>query len=89
MLTVMQAATILVAAAFAIIGVWTMVSGRVVPPWLRRSVRRPAVWGAGVLVMAGALAGAPVLPLMVFVPVLTAGIALVAFAQVSRPRSGS
>lgn len=39
--------------------------------------------------MAAALAGAPALPFTVFVPFLMAGVALVGFAQVSRPRSGS
>ncbi|MEW2138906.1 hypothetical protein AB0892_20305 [Streptomyces sp. NPDC005409] len=89
MLTVVQAATIAVALGFGAVGVWTMVTGRVVLPWLRRSVRRPAVWGVGTLVMAGALAGAPVFPFTVVVPLLMTGIALVGFAQVSRPRNGS
>ncbi|MCM1969532.1 hypothetical protein [Streptomyces sp. G1] len=89
MLTVVQAATIAVALGVGTVGVWTIVTGRVVLPWLRRSVRRPVVWGVGTLVMAGALAGAPALPFTVFVPLLMAGVALVGFAQVSPPRNNS
>ncbi|MFB6518464.1 hypothetical protein [Streptomyces sp. NPDC056401] len=89
MLTVVQAATIVVALGFGTVGVWTITTGRVALPWLRRSVRRPIVWGVGTLVMAGALAGAPALPFTVFVPLLMAGVALVGIAQVSRPRKGS
>ncbi|MCX5124615.1 hypothetical protein [Streptomyces sp. NBC_00347] len=89
MLTVVQAATIAVALGFGTVGILTIVTGRVVIPWLRRSVRRPVVWGAGTLLMAGALAVAPVLPFAVFVPLLMAGVALVGFSQVARPRNGS
>ncbi|MFJ9551308.1 hypothetical protein [Streptomyces erythrochromogenes] len=89
MLTVVQAVTIAVALVVGTAGVWTIVTGRVVLPWLRRSVRRPVVWGVGTLVMAGALAGAPALPFTVFVPLLMAGVALVGFAQVSPPRNNS
>ncbi|WP_329390150.1 hypothetical protein OG625_38375 [Streptomyces sp. NBC_01351] len=89
MLTVVQAATIAVALGFGTVGVWTIVTGRVVFPWLRRSVRRPVVWGVGTLLMAVALAVAPALPFAVFVPLLMAGVALVGFAQVSRPPNGS
>lgn len=39
--------------------------------------------------MAVALAVAPALPFAVFVPLLMAGVALVGFAQVSRPPNGS
>ncbi|MFD9047895.1 hypothetical protein [Streptomyces zaomyceticus] len=80
MLTVVQAATIMVATGFVSIGVWTIVTGRVVFPWLRHSVRRPVVWGVGTLLMAGVLAMAPVLPFTVFVPLLMAGVVLVGFA---------
>ncbi|GAA2644088.1 hypothetical protein GCM10010425_59910 [Streptomyces spororaveus] len=59
MLTVVQGATIAVALGFGTIGVSTIVTGRVVFPWLRRGVGRPVVWGVGTLVMAAALAGAP------------------------------
>ncbi|WP_371591754.1 hypothetical protein [Streptomyces virginiae] len=89
MLTVVKAATIAVALGLGTIGVWTIVTGRVVFPWLRRSVRRPVVWGVGTLLMAGALAMAPVLPFVVFVPLLMAGVALVGFAQVFRSSNGS
>ncbi|MCX5409896.1 hypothetical protein OHA37_39415 [Streptomyces sp. NBC_00335] len=67
----------------------TVVTGRVVFPWLRRSMRRPVVWGVGTLLMAGTLAGAPVLPFTVFVPLLMTGAVLVGLTQVSPPRNGS
>ncbi|MGW0393504.1 hypothetical protein ACWDYJ_21955 [Streptomyces sp. NPDC003042] len=89
MLTVVQAATIVVALGFGTVGVWTIVTGRVVLPWLRRSVRRPVVWGVGTLLMAVVLAAAPALTFTVFVPLLMVGVAVVGFAQVSGPRNGS
>ncbi|MGW2276231.1 hypothetical protein [Streptomyces yangpuensis] len=87
MLTVVRTAAIALALGFGTVGVRTVVTGRVVLPWLRRSVRRPVVWGVGTLVIAGALAVLPAVSPAVFVPLLTAGVALAGFAQVSPARN--
>ncbi|CAG6395017.1 hypothetical protein NMG29_03140 [Streptomyces cocklensis] len=71
-----------VAVAFGVVGVLALATGRVVVPWLRRTVRRPALWGAGALLVSGALAGAHVMPYQVDVPLMLGGLALIGAAQI-------
>ncbi|MEU5404009.1 hypothetical protein ABZ348_32540 [Streptomyces sp. NPDC005963] len=36
-------------------GIWAMATGRIAFPWLRRSVHRPGMWGAGALLLGSAI----------------------------------
>lgn len=53
-----RAVALAVALALAVAGGLALVTGRVLFPWLRRSVRRPGLWGAGNVLLAGAMTGA-------------------------------
>ncbi|MFF1504850.1 hypothetical protein ACFVZR_34580 [Streptomyces sp. NPDC058316] len=70
------------ALVLGVVGVLAVVTGRVVLPWLNSSVRRPGVWGAGALLLAGAVGGARIMPFEVNVPLMLGGLVLMGLAQV-------
>ncbi|MFB6989337.1 hypothetical protein [Streptomyces sp. NPDC056304] len=70
------------ALVLGVVGVLALVTGRVVLPWLSSSVRRPGVWGAGALLLAGAVGGARIMPFEVNVPLMLGGLVLMGLAQV-------
>ncbi|MFG2408081.1 hypothetical protein ACGFR8_27825 [Streptomyces brevispora] len=64
------------------VGMVTLVSGRVAVPWLRNSVGRPGVWGAGVMLLAAAIAAARVMPFGANMSVMLGGVVLVGLSQI-------
>ncbi|BAU85245.1 hypothetical protein SLA_4357 [Streptomyces laurentii] len=87
MLTFYLVVVALAALALAVAGVRALVNDRVPVAWLGRNVTRPRMWGAGAVLMAGAIGTVRFLPAGVDVPLLLAGLALVALSQLlARPK---
>ncbi|MFE3826638.1 hypothetical protein [Streptomyces sp. NPDC059092] len=74
--------SILIALVLGGVGASTLVTGRVVLPWLSSRVRRPGLWGAGALLLAGAVAGARIMPFEANMALMLAGLALIGSAQI-------
>ncbi|MFE6100882.1 hypothetical protein [Streptomyces laurentii] len=73
--------TALMALGLATMGLSAVARDRVPVTWMGRSVTRPRVWGAGVLLAATAIGAIRFLPAEVDIALLMAGIALVGLAQ--------
>ncbi|MFJ4575550.1 hypothetical protein ACIP4W_29890 [Streptomyces sp. NPDC088846] len=67
---------------FGVVGMVTLVTGRVAVPWLRNSVGRPGVWGAGVMLLAAGVAAARVMPLGANMSLMLGGLVLVGLSQI-------
>ncbi|MCG3042823.1 hypothetical protein ACLIYM_23415 [Streptomyces fenghuangensis] len=83
------AATAVMAVALGVAGVLALATGRLLFPWLRRSVRRPGTWGAGALLMALSLAVGRWVPSGIHLPLMLGGLVLVLLAQTGRARGAS
>ncbi|MEU9620937.1 hypothetical protein [Streptomyces sp. NPDC048155] len=76
--------SMVMALTFGVVGMVTLVTGRVAVPWLRNSVGRPDVWGAGVMLLAAGVAAARVMPLGANMSLMLGGLVLVGLSQILR-----
>ncbi|MFJ1674982.1 MULTISPECIES: hypothetical protein [unclassified Streptomyces] len=74
--------SMVMALTFGVVGMVTLVTGRVAVPWLRNSVGRPGVWGAGVMLLAAGVAAARVMPLGANMSLMLGGLVLVGLSQI-------
>ncbi|WP_329019295.1 hypothetical protein [Streptomyces sp. NBC_00690] len=81
MATVFLVIRFALALTFAAAGVLALVTGRIAFSWLRRSVHRPGIWGAGALLLGTALGLQPVLPFEVQIPLMILGLLLIGLSQ--------
>ncbi|MBB1242268.1 hypothetical protein GL263_01560 [Streptomyces durbertensis] len=78
--------TLLLALSLGVVGVMTIVTGRMPLRWLRREVRHPLLWGAGALVEAAALLIVRIVPFEVSTPIFMAGLLLCAASSLVERR---
>ncbi|CAL9481325.1 hypothetical protein SUDANB106_03073 [Streptomyces sp. enrichment culture] len=88
-MSVFWTVTAVMAVALGAAGASALATGRLLFPWLRRSVRRPGVWGAGALLMAASLAVGRWVPPGIHIPLMLGGLVLVLLAQTGRARGAS
>ncbi|MFJ2913757.1 hypothetical protein ACIO8F_31045 [Streptomyces sp. NPDC087228] len=74
--------SMVMALTFGVVGMVTLVTGRVAVPWLRNSVGRPGVWGTGVMLLAAGVAAARVMPLGANMSLMLGGLVLVGLSQI-------
>ncbi|WP_137988795.1 hypothetical protein [Streptomyces vilmorinianum] len=81
MSTFLLIVTLPLAALFAAAGLYALTTARMPLPWLRRSVHRPRLWGAGSLVMAVAVGTLRITPFEVGMTLILAGLVPTALSQ--------
>ncbi|MFG2593680.1 hypothetical protein [Streptomyces sp. NPDC048438] len=74
--------SMVMALTLGVVGMVTLVTGRVAVPWLRNSVGRPGIWGAGVMLLAAGVAAARVMPFGADMSLMLGGLALAGLSQV-------
>ncbi|GHH55451.1 hypothetical protein GCM10018773_59870 [Streptomyces candidus] len=82
MSVIFLAVSVVMALVLGVVGVLAVVADRVALPWLNRGVKRPGMWGAGALLLAGALATARIMPFEGTTLLMLSGLVLIGLAQV-------
>jgi hypothetical protein len=79
--TFFMVVSVVMALVLGAAGLLALMTGRVAFPWLRSSVGRPGIWGAGALLLAGGVAAARIMPFEINVPLVLSGLVLMGLAQ--------